>query len=225
MKTNVYIDGFNFYYACYKNWADPMCHEFKAFGPYKWVDFRALSQELFPNDTIHRIQYCTAMVKWDPKKAARQELYLRALRTTKMFYVRLGHHEERRKRGRLTSTLPCQHNPPCLTHPWVVEIDVREEKGSDVNLATYLLKDAFLGDFDQAVVISNDSDLASAIRVVRVDAKRPVHVISPSLTIVRELKTAATSARLLDKRLIPKCQLPAKITLPDGTVIKKPNDW
>jgi hypothetical protein len=33
-----------------------------------------------------------------------------------------------------------------------------EEKGSDVNLATYLLLDAFKQDCEAAVVISNDSD-------------------------------------------------------------------
>jgi hypothetical protein len=228
MKTNVYIDGFNFYYACFKNWDDPTCHEFKANGPFKWVDLRALSQRLFPNDTIHRIQYCTAMVKGnpgDPNKPARQELYLRALRTTGMLHVRLGHFEERRKRGRVVAPLPCRVNPPCVTGLGLMDVAVREEKGSDVNLATYLLKDAFLGDFEQAVVISNDSDLASAIHVARVDAKRPVHVVSPSLSVVRELRTAATAARLLDKSLIPSCQLPTRITLPNGTVITKPTAW
>jgi hypothetical protein len=101
----------------------------------------------------------------------------------------------------------------------------REEKGSDVNLATYLLKDAFLGDFGQAVVISNDSDLASAVHVVRVDAKLPVHVLSPALNVVKELRKAATSANLLDKTLVPTSQLPASITLPDGTTITKPIAW
>jgi NYN domain len=42
-----------------------------------------------------------------------------------------------------------------------------EEKGSDVNLATRLLIDAFDKAFDAAVVITNDSDLAEPIRQVR----------------------------------------------------------
>jgi hypothetical protein len=37
-----------------------------AYGPYKWVDFRALSQALYPNDVIQRVHYCTAMVRWSP---------------------------------------------------------------------------------------------------------------------------------------------------------------
>jgi len=228
VKTNIYIDGFNFYYGCFKNWRDPTCHEFKATGPYKWVDLRALSQDIYRTDSINRIQYCTAMVKGhtgDPNKAARQELYLRALRSTGMLHVRLGHFEERSKRGRLAFPLPCQQNPPCVTGLGLVNVIAREEKGSDFNLATYLLKDAFLGDCEQAIVISNDSDLASAIHVARVDAKLPVHVVSPWLSVVKELRTAASSAQLLDKTLIPRRQLPVQIVLANGSVITKPTTW
>ena len=39
-----------------------------------------------------------------------------------------------------------------------------EEKGSDVNLASHLLLDAFKHASDTAVVISNDSDLRVPIR-------------------------------------------------------------
>jgi hypothetical protein len=35
-----------------------------------------------------------------------------------------------------------------------------EEKGTDVNLATYLLVDGYEGDYEQALVMSNDADLA-----------------------------------------------------------------
>jgi hypothetical protein len=42
-----------------------------------------------------------------------------------------------------------------------------EEKGSDVNLATYLLADAFRADADAFVIISNDSDLTEPMRIVR----------------------------------------------------------
>ena len=41
-----------------------------------------------------------------------------------------------------------------------------EEKCSDVNLATYLLADAFRADAGTFVVVSNDSDLMEPIRLV-----------------------------------------------------------
>lgn len=49
-----------------------------------------------------------------------------------------------------------------------------EEKGSDINLATYLLIDAFRGDSDMAVVVSNDSDPCEPIRIVQDEFHVPV---------------------------------------------------
>jgi hypothetical protein len=53
----------------------------------------------------------------------------------------------------------------------------REEKGSDVNVATHLLHDVLKGDVDAAIVISNDSDLALPLRYAR--AAVPVGTINP----------------------------------------------
>ena len=53
----------------------------------------------------------------------------------------------------------------------------REEKGSDVNLATHLLADVLERRADAAIVICNDSDLALPIRIARNHI--PVGVINP----------------------------------------------
>src|SRR5258708_3623868 len=50
-KTNVYIDGFNFYYGAVKN------------TPYRWVNLAALCRHMLPNDTIQSIKYFTAIVR------------------------------------------------------------------------------------------------------------------------------------------------------------------
>ena len=63
--------------------------------------------------------------------------------------------------------------------PRTVEVIKTEEKGSDVNLATHLLADAFRHDCEAAVVITNDSDLAEPIRVVRHELGLPVGVVNP----------------------------------------------
>ncbi len=54
-----------------------------------------------------------------------------------------------------------------------------EEKGSDVNLATYLLADAFRHDADCFVIISNDSDLTEPMRIVRHELGMVVGLINP----------------------------------------------
>ena len=48
-----------------------------------------------------------------------------------------------------------------------------EEKGSDVNLGAHLLNDAWKGLFDAAVVISNDTDLVTPIRMVTSSGASP----------------------------------------------------
>ena len=40
----------------------------------------------------------------------------------------------------------------------IAEFHSMEEKGSDVNLAAYLLNDAWMNLFEAAVVVSNDTD-------------------------------------------------------------------
>ncbi|GGH45943.1 hypothetical protein [Microbacterium album] len=65
----------------------------------------------------------------------------------------------------------------------------REEKGSDVNVASHLLIDVLTRKVDAAVVISNDSDLAYPISVAREHV--PVGLINPTKG-VRAGKLAGT---------------------------------
>jgi hypothetical protein len=62
---------------------------------------------------------------------------------------------------------------------FLVSFLYREEKGSDVNVATHLLLDVLRGAVDAAVVISNDSDLELPLRCVREQV--PVGLINPGV--------------------------------------------
>ena len=64
--------------------------------------------------------------------------------------------------------------------PRTVEVLNTEEKGSDVNLASYLLMDGFGNDYEMAVVISNDSDLLLPITMARTKLGKQIGVIDPS---------------------------------------------
>jgi hypothetical protein len=61
---------------------------------------------------------------------------------------------------------------------FVVSVARREEKGTDVNVATHLLVNVLTKKVDAAVVISNDSDLARPIQFARTEV--PVGLINPS---------------------------------------------
>ena len=70
---------------------------------------------------------------------------------------------------------------PLVSDPTkMVQVHDTEEKGSDVNLATCLLTDYFLErqEYDAAVVVSNDSDLAMPIARLR-ELGFPIGVLNP----------------------------------------------
>jgi len=100
---------------------------------------------------------------------------------------------------------------------------VTEEKGSDVNLASHLLPDAFKHACDIAVVISNDSDLRVPIRIAEQLGVR-VGVINPHPPEYRSRVLKGTFFKQLRPSVLADCQLPGTLTDPSGT-IHKPAGW
>ena len=214
MITNVYIDGFNLYYRALRQ--SPQ---------YKWLDLANLSQALLPAHQINRIRYFTAIVDQrpnDPLQQHRQLLYLRALRTIPNLSIHYGQF----KTGNVWRRRA--HAAPDLDDPVLVKST--EEKRTDVNLASYLLMDGYEGDYEQAVVISNDSDLALPIEIVRDRLKRPVGVVNPNTSRARvgitpvELREAATFLRQIRPNALKNSQFPDSLVDSTGT-FSKPALW
>ncbi len=209
MITNVYIDGFNIYYRALKD------------TPFRWLDLRRLAETLFPQDNIHRVCYFTARLDArpsNPNQPRRQFIYLRALATLPGLDVHYGVFRSGIKRRPLAEPLP-----GLPTHVLVRD---SEEKGSDVNLATRLLVDGFKGEYEQAVVVSNDADFASAMRYVRDDLGLRVTLVNPDARNAspRELAEAATYVKRLWKSHLRRSQLPETVTDEVGD-ITKPAGW
>lgn len=207
MATIVYIDGFNFYYGAVKD------------TPYKWLDFEALCQRLLPKDQITKIRYFTARISSrpnDPQQASRQDTFLRALGTFPLIEIHEGHFVTRPTRMALV-------NPP-RRGPQTAEVWKTEEKGSDVNIATYLLLDAFQHRCDTAVVISNDSDLAEPIRIARSEVGIKVGIINPHKPQFRSRRLQGTFFKQLRHNVLAQVQLPPTIHTSQG-VIRKPSAW
>ena len=103
------------------------------------------------------------------------------------------------------------------------EVIRTEEKGSDVNLAVHLLNDGWLDSYDCAVVVSNDSDIAEAMRLVReLDGKRIGLVTPGSRRASRQLKKYADFSLNLRSNALQRSQLPDRIP---GSNIRKPALW
>lgn len=207
MKTNVYIDGFNFYYGAVKGTS------------HKWLNFDTLSRKLFPKNEIHRIRYFTALVVARPpdlQQPVRQQTYLRALETVPNLSVHLGSFRTRKTRAALV-------NPP-RRGPKTVEVWKTEEKGSDVNLATYLLLDAFQKDCEVAIVFSNDADLKQPIEIARNDLNIAVGVVNPHPPKRRSLDLQPTFFKQLRAGPLAASQFPPELRDANGS-FRKPTTW
>lgn len=201
----MYVDGFNLYYGM-----------LKTRPALKWLDLQALADALAPGRTAS-VRYFTARVKPlpnHPNAAAKQKLYLRALTTTPID-IHYGHFTTK-------ETTAAVVTPPGskirFERVWKTE-----EKGSDVNLGTYLLLDGVDGLYDEAIVISDDSDLAEPITQA---ARRfgAIDIVSP-----RAMRLAAFAAargiQPLNAATVAACQLPSPLLLPSGNTIERPPDW
>lgn len=209
MRVGVYIDGFNLYYGA------------RAMGGrgtagWRWLDVKSLSVDLvarrhnWSGATIDRVVYCTALIDGGTNPGGRrdQDLYLRAIQTSGSIDVlELGHYVARVKKAPLAIEGP--GGKPVITRAkWPVMVkdhagkDVggamfmvsyayREEKGSDVNVASHLLVDVLQSRIDAAVVVSNDSDLRYPVQQAR--GRVPVGVVNPSPSLLAgDLRGLAT---------------------------------
>lgn len=201
-KTSVFVDGFNLYYGTLRK------------TTHKWLDLQKLCQKILPKDNITSIKYFTAKVSGESN--IRQNLYLRALGTVPGLQIVYGQFLEHSVNMRLSPYNSCS----CK---WASVLK-REEKGSDVNLASHLLQDGFLKLYDVAVIISNDSDLREPVRIVNQVLKLPIGIINPHATHSRELQEYATFVKRVRPSDAAVCQFPDKLTDANGT-FGKPRAW
>ncbi|MEO7196697.1 MAG: NYN domain-containing protein [Pseudonocardiaceae bacterium] len=125
----------------------------------------------------------------------------------------------------LTSTTRMPLANPVPNGPRTVEVTKTEEKGSDVNLSTYLLADAFRADADTFVVVSNDSDLMEPIRLVSQELGYRVGIVNPHPVISRALqRTQPSFTKQIRRGVLAANQFPAQLRDAHGT-ITKPATW
>ncbi len=99
-----------------------------------------------------------------------------------------------------------------------------EEKGSDVNLASYLLLDAFRGNCETAIVVSNDADLKAPIEIVKDELDIPVGVLNPHPPQRQSRDLQPTFFKQLRRGPIAASQFPPVLADARGK-IRKPSSW
>ena len=237
--ARVSIDGFSFYYAAFVD---------GTFGRWKWLDLVAFSRCLVPSHHVDHVRYFTAQLKptpGSPRAHIRQGIYLNALRAQPRLSVHLGTFSKHAVQMPLAPPpkTGCEDGVVYLAsrdldldgdnaQPTKAFVVKTEENGSDVNLATYLLRDGFKGLYDTAVVVSDDSDLLEPVRLVQRELGREVvvamvprkdkgkrqhrgSVFDGKVKFVREVR----QAYLMDS------QLPLTIEGKHGRLIQRPPEW
>ena len=176
---------------------------------------------MLKNNEIIEIKYFTAPVKGSishPNKRINQRTYNNALlkQSTNTSIIE-GYYVEKKKTVK-------NLNPP----PLLMNTIVKEEKGTDVNIAVEIVKDSLIQDFDCVVLLSNDSDLTRSLEIAKNDGKKLITVITP---ISESDKQKVFSSKRLKKasdflfsyisnNVLKKSQFPVEVS-----GIKKPKDW
>ncbi|MCY4616256.1 MAG: NYN domain-containing protein [Chloroflexi bacterium] len=205
MAGRAYVDGFNLYHSLVRNRPKT-----------KWLDFSKLWRSLLPDTPIEHTYYFTARVHpmpLDRGAPARQQRLLDALGSIGVEVV-LGTFRQDRIMAR-------------PTHGSIrdrIEVHRSREKASDVNLASYLLRDAYMGAVDTAVVVSNDSDLLKPVSFAR-EAGVNVILCSPTARPSSALVREAAEHYVLTSERLEGCQFPPTIVLPTGREVHRPREW
>lgn len=180
------IDGFNLYHAI------SALHR----PELKWTDLRALSQVFLKShsEELLDVFYFSAYARHVSESAQKcQMAYITALEFNAVTPV-MGHFKKKSRK--------C----PTCNYKWLGH----EEKETDVNIALFLLDLAYCDRFDRALVISNDSDLAPAIRMVlkKFPEKRITTVAPPHYYHSSELIQVSSDKTKIRIGHLERCLLP-----------------
>ena len=115
---------------------------------------------------------------------------------------------------------------PAPGGPTYVRIWNSEEKGFDVNLATYLVHDAWRGLFDEALVFSQDTDLVEPLRIVRDEIKKPVGMVVLDGKAPGKLAGFGSFIRQITHARLAAAQFPEKVSFGNkAKVVQRPTEW
>jgi uncharacterized LabA/DUF88 family protein len=195
IRVAAFVDGFNLYHALRDLHRDHL----------KWLNLRMLCENFAPRPALSLIDvfYFSACATWRPDSYRRHREYVRALQCIGVKVV-MG-----RFKGKDRRCWRCQAG-------W----KDHEEKETDVNIALQLLLGGLRGRFDRALLLSGDSDLAPAVRLLRAEVPEvDVRILTPPGRLhSMELVDAAgglSRSRRIDRIQVERSLLPREVR--DGT--------
>lgn len=230
VKTAVYIDGYNLYYGRLRR------------TPFKWLDVVKLVTAIVtiqcPEARVEKVTYFTApaLARFASRgrdSVTAQERYHRALQIRHPHLeIIYGAHSV----DTSGTLLPAYRTGVPYDKSDRHRVWKLEEKKTDVNIAIGMYRDAVRGEFEQLVIVSNDSDAGPILQAIRQD--RPELVIgvltpiSPRPPDGKEHRSVSSSLakwahwtrrHILDEEL-EHAQLPLRVPTRKKP-IDKPSHW
>jgi uncharacterized LabA/DUF88 family protein len=216
-RVTCYVDGFNLYFGLIAS----------DFRRYLWLNVGELAKRLLlPHQELTETKYFTARISGarpgDTRgvaieknaKRKRQTNYLDVLESIGGITVFEGKYYE--------TNVVC-HN---CDNVWIE----REEKMTDVSIATEMMTDAFQDLFDTALLVSADSDLVPPVKALtKLFPEKRVVVAFPPGRHSAELLHVAKQFQINESAL-RKSQLPESVTVispsaPKGFTVTRPTKW
>jgi len=188
IRVAAFIDGFNLYHA-----VDDLNKPH-----YKWLDLRKVILN-FLDPAIHSLEatyYFSAYATWLIDAHKRHQAYVKALEWSGVKPV-MGSFKQKQR-----SCNTCGAG-------WTAH----EEKESDVNLATYMVRGAYRNEYDEAFLVTGDSDLAPSVKMIKADfPERKIKVIAPpGRRHSKELSAIAHKIVRIQEIHLQRCLFPENI--------------
>lgn len=235
LRTRIYIDGYNFYYGCLRR------------TPYKWLDLLPLFEKhILPSALVTdgdgnirqlallpspAIKFFTAKIIESVARAvdsvssqARYHTALRKLHDGRIELIE-GYYAVNKMKVKIVDADDPDRPPrECQEiQAWKVE-----EKQSDVSLALQAYHDAITGQIDHAVIVTNDTDIAPALEMIRAHTKVMIGLVVPTTDHTRTanadlVELAHWTRSHITNEELAASQLPRVIPGRKATV--KPESW
>lgn len=194
IPVRFYIDGFNLYHALLKFKDDKV----------KWLDLELLCHRIIAPRTeqIQGIHYFSAYADWLPDPVSRHKEYVKALEARGVVCV-MGHFKKKDR-----ECFKCKSK-------WVGH----EEKETDVSIGVTLLNDAYKDRFHRAYLVTRNSDLMPAVKMVRAEfpKKEIVTVAPPLMAHSQDLLAVCHSKKKITPAQVRACLFPKTVLNLDGS--------
>lgn len=174
----LFIDGNNFYYGLKSIYG-----ENKKLSNFNFVE---LGNLLSKNDELIKIFYYNAplLISEDKEKYWKQQKFFDKIRKSKIIELRLSRLQKRKIKG---------------TNKFYYVV-----KGDDINLAAEMVKEAYEGRYDIAILVSGDGDFVPAIKIVQERGKE-VYNSYFKQSMSWELKQICDKSIRLTKEILDNC--------------------